>query len=408
MKILVLNGGSSSFKGCLYDITNEPSLKPGQPLWQAKIDCTDNHTADLSVKTASGGQLNHTLEGVQKEHGFELLLDTLWTGAAKVIDSPAGVDIVGHRIVHGGDKYTETSRVTAALKAEVSRLEEFAPLHNHIGLQGIEAVEKLIGDVPQVAVFDTAFHRKMPLKASLYAVPYKWYEEQGIHRYGFHGINHQYCAQRCAEMFGKDLASLRIIVCHLGNGCSLTAVKGGISIDTTMGFTPLEGLVMGTRSGSIDPGILLYLLKHEKYTSQELDKVLNHASGLLGVSDVSGDMRQIMEAIGQGNERASLAFDIFIHSLRHHIGAMLASLEGLDAIVFTGGIGESSAAVRSAACQAFKFLGVEIDDAKNASPILDADVSSGSSGKRVLVIAAQENWAIARQCWQMQAAKSGA
>src|SRR5262249_19210090 len=164
-------------------------------------------------------------------------------------------------------------------------------------------------------VFDTAFHRKMPLKASLYPVPYKWYETQGIHRYGFHGINHQFCAQRCAEMMGKDLSSLRIIVCHLGNGCSLSAVRDGISIDTTMGFTPLEGLMMGTRSGSIDPGVLLYLLKHRKHTAQELDDLLNHSSGLLGVSEFSGDMRQISEAMAQGNQRASLAFDMFIHSL---------------------------------------------------------------------------------------------
>ncbi|MCX7592653.1 MAG: acetate/propionate family kinase, partial [Fischerella sp.] len=238
-----------------------------------------------------------------------------------------------------------------------------------------------------------------PLPAAIYPGPYEWYE-QGIRRYGFHGINHQYCAQRAAQLLGRDLNSLRLITCHLGNGCSLAAVRAGKSIDTTMGFTPLEGLMMGTRSGSVDPGILIYLLR-KGIDVDRLDEILNRSSGLKGISGLSADMRSIQSAITEGNSRAQLAFDMFIHRLRSHIGSMLAVLGGLDAIVFTAGIGENHALTRTAACEAFAFLGLKLDEAKNQASPKDRDIATADSAVRVLVIPAEEDWAIAKESWHL-------
>jgi len=279
------------------------------------------------------------------------------------------------------------------------RLASFAPAHNPANVAGITATQKLLPDVPQVAVFDTAFHSQLPLSAAVYPGPYEWFE-QGIRRYGFHGINHQYCAERTAQLLDKDLKSLRLITCHLGNGCSLAAIKDGRSIDTTMGFTPLEGLMMGSRSGSIDPGILIHLLRQE-IDANRLDEVLNRASGLQGISGLSGDMRQIHSAIAAGNPRAQLAFDMYLHSLGKHIGAMLVTLGGLDALVFTGGVGENQANLRALACEALAFLGMKLDLAKNSQSPVDRDIATADSTVRVLVIQAQEDWAIATECWKL-------
>jgi acetate kinase len=237
------------------------------------------------------------------------------------------------------------------------------------------------------------------MAAAVYPIPYEWFE-RGVRRYGFHGISHQYVSQRAADLLGRDLSSLRLITCHLGNGCSLAAVHQGVCVDTTMGFTPLEGLMMGSRSGSLDPSILIYLLK-QGYDAQQLDDMLNKQSGLKGVSGISGDMRQISQAIESGNSRAQLAFDVYVHRLRWHIGAMLGSLGGLDALVFTAGVGENNAHVRSAACEAFAFLGLKIDEAKNQSSPRDEDIATPDSAIRVLVIQTQEDWAIAQSCWHL-------
>jgi acetate kinase len=250
-------------------------------------------------------------------------------------------------------------------------------------------------------VFDTGFHRTLPPQAFIYPVPYSWYERGGIRRFGFHGINHEYCAHRAANLLHKDLSSLKIVTCHLGNGCSLAAIDRGKSIDTTMGFTPLEGLMMGTRSGSIDPGILIHLVRTGTPKPADLDKILNHDSGLLGISGVSSDMRDVLEAAHKGTERARLAFDIFIHRLQSEIGAMAASLAGFDVLVFTAGIGENSPEVRRAACAKLKFLGIELDDDTNSKVKPDSDISTSGSPVRVLVIRAQEDWAIARECLSM-------
>jgi acetate kinase len=239
----------------------------------------------------------------------------------------------------------------------------------------------------------------MPLPAVVYPVPYEWFE-QGIRRYGFHGISHQYCAHRAAQLLGKDLAALRLVTCHLGNGCSLAAIRDGHSIDTTMGFTPMEGLMMGSRSGSVDPGILLYLQQQKGYPVAQLDSILNKASGLKGIAG-SADMRGILHAMQEGNAQARLAFDMFVHRLRYYIGAMLATLGGLDALVFAGGIGENSADVRAAACASFAFLGLELDLQKNAQSPADQFISAADSAVPVLIVSTQEDWAIAQECWKL-------
>ncbi len=252
----------------------------------------------------------------------------------------------------------------------------------------------------QVAVFDTGFHSRLPEAAAVYPGPFEWLA-QGIRRYGFHGINHQYCAERTAQLLGKDLRSLKLVTCHLGNGCSLAAIRDARSIDTTMGFTPLEGLMMRTRSGSVDPGILTYLMRQGPLTGEELDDLLNTKSGLLGISGVSSDMRQIVTAMKDGHPRAKLAFEIFVHRLQTAIGAMIAALGGIDALVFTAGIGENSPDVRAAACANFGFLGLKLDPAKNTQSPADQEISPSDSGVRVLIVRAQEDWAIARDCWRL-------
>jgi acetate kinase len=300
--------------------------------------------------------------------------------------------------VHGGPKYQEPVLLTPELKSGIAEASAFAPLHNRAELEGMEIIEKRLGAIPQVAVFDTGFHRRMPQAATVYPGPYQWFEN-GIHRYGFHGINHQYCAGRAAQLLRRELNSLKLVTCHLGNGCSLAAIREGHSIDTTMGFTPLEGLMMGTRSGSIDPGILTYLMRENQLQPQEIDDVLNKQSGLLGISGISGDMREILASAKQGRSRAKLAFDIYVHRVRAGIGAMVAVLGGIDALVFTSGVGENSAEVRAAACKGLSFLGLKLDEAGNEQGLPDQDIATPDSAARVLIIRAQEDWAIARECW---------
>lgn len=400
MKILVLNAGSSSQKSCLYQLNDSLPQVPIQPLWEAKIDLS-RHQGVAEIKVKGSAVLEAELPTESRQSVISRVLNTLIEGKTRVIENLAEIDVVGHRVVHGGQEYRESTIVTPEVKTAIACLSNFAPVHNPANLEGIEAITQLLPNVPQVAVFDTAFHSNLPLSTAVYPVPYEWYE-QGIRRYGFHGINHQYCADKTAQLLGKDLKSLRLITCHLGNGCSLAAIAGGISIDTTMGFTPLEGLMMGSRSGSVDPGILIHQLR-QGMNADELDEILNKASGLKGISGVSGDMREIMNQIAAGNSRAQLAFDMYVHRLRSHIGAMLATLGGLDALVFTGGVGENQPQIRAAACAAFEFLGLKLDLDKNNQP-LNQDISTTDSTVRVLVIEAQEDWAIATQCWKLTAA----
>ncbi|MBE9050717.1 acetate kinase [Nostocales cyanobacterium LEGE 11386] len=401
MKVLVLNAGSSSQKSCLYEIADNLPNEPLQPLWEGKVNWTqDRGVAEIEVKTATGAVLQESIYGDSRRAHVAYMLYTLSRGATKVIDQLSEIDVVGHRVVHGGEKYRQSVVITEDVKKAIAHFANLAPAHNPAALEGIEAIEQSLGDVTQVAVFDTGFHATLPDAAAIYPGPYEWVE-QGIRRYGFHGISHQYCSRRAAQILNRDLASLRLISCHLGNGCSLAAIKNGRSIDTTMGFTPLEGLMMGSRSGSIDPGILIYLLRYSNYSVERLDYVLNKASGLRGISGVSSDLPQVIEAIAQGNYRAQLAWDMYVHHLRSGIGSMLATLGGLDALVFTAGIGEKSPGIRQAACEAFGFLGLKIDPAKNQQHPVDQDIATSDSAIRVLVIHTQEDWAIAQQCWQI-------
>jgi acetate kinase len=436
MKILVLNSGSSSLKSSLFDLVAPlPSTAP-EPLWQGEIDWGGGD-ADVKISTASGVKAKSKIKVASREEATRGLLATLWTGTTKVIGSAAEIEMVGHRVVNGGPEHREPALIDAGVEAAITAAVAFAPLHNQAELDGIAVARKVIPGVREVAVFDTGFHRTLPAAAYVYPGPYEWLGK-GIRRYGFHGINHGYIAERAPQILGRDARGLRMVSCHLGNGCSLAAIRDGQSVDTTMGFTPLEGLMMGTRSGSVDPGILTYLAREEKVSGGDLDNLLNKKSGLLGVAGFSGDMREIIEEIkaagagatdavrlaggassgagaesslpidaGDKSARAKLAFDIFVHRLRSEIGAMVASLGGLDVLVFTAGIGENSGDVRGAACEAFGYAGVRLDAAKNIGLAIkddgsaDADIAAADSAVRVLVIAAQEDWVIARDCFRI-------
>jgi acetate kinase len=398
MKVLVLNSGSSSQKSCLYHIGDVLPEEPPSCLWQGKIEW-NGQSARVEVN-AAGRESREEIKISSRVEATSHLLNTLWKGKSRAIGSASEIDAVGHRVVHGGPAFEDPVLITPQVKSAIAGVSAFAPLHNRAELEGMEIIEKLLGSVPQVAVFDTGFHKKMPLAAAVYPGPYEWFTA-GIRRYGFHGINHKYCARRAAQLLRRDLKSLKLITCHLGNGCSLAAIRDGRSVDTTMGFTPLEGLMMGTRSGSVDPGILTYLMRQDQLTGEQLDEILNKKSGLLGISGLSGDMREILAAIKKGNERAKLAFDIYVHRLRAGIGAMMGVLGGVDALVFTGGVGENSSEVRAAACESFGHAGVRLDKKKNAESAAEQDIADAESRVRVLVIRAGEDWEIARDCWKL-------
>lgn len=402
MKILVLNAGSSSQKCGLYDIPGDLPPQPPQPLWSAQIDWTyQPGTAEIKVETAQGKQVETLPFQTERLPVIQTLLNTLWSGTAPVISSATEIDIVGHRVVHGGQNYHDSIQITPEVEAEIDRLAILAPVHNPVNLEGIRAIQAILGtQIPQVAVFDTAFHAQMPDRAATYPIPYALIEK-GIRRYGFHGTSHRYCAHRTAEILERPLSDLRIVNCHLGNGGSLAAIRNGRSVATTMGFTPLDGLMMGTRAGSIDPSILIHLIRKEGYTADKLDQMLNQESGLLGVSGVSNDMRQIDQAIAEGNARAQLALDIYMHDLKAFIGAMIAVLSGTDALVFTAGVGENAPHIRAGACEAFGYMGLKLDLEKNAARPHDQVISTEDSTVKVLVVHTQEDWAIAQDCWQI-------
>ena len=399
MKILVLNSGSSSQKSRLYELSGSLPDSPPAPLWEAKIEWGDKG-ATLKVRTNSGKSSEQKLDKSKRADAVARMLEELVSGETRVLAQLSEIDVVGHRIVNGGREFTKPTVITAKVTAAIEKMAVFAPLHNRAELEGIAQIEKVCGAVRQVAVFDTGFHATLPDEAAVYAGPYEWVE-RGIRKFGFHGINHQYCAGRAAQLLKKNLAELRLVTCHLGNGCSLAAIRGGVSVDTTMGFTPLDGLMMGTRSGSVDPGILTYLMREDRLDGKTLDDLLNAKSGLLGVSGVSSDMREVVGAMKKGNGRAKLAFDIFVHRLRAGIGSMIAALGGIDALVFTAGIGENSAEVRAGACANLDFLGAVIDSGKNLGSPLERDIAADGSKVRVLVLEAQEDWAIARECWKL-------
>lgn len=392
LTVLALNAGSSSLKASIYSFAGgDWPVDPAAPAWQAHASWNSPPTeAQIRILDSQ-----RSFPITSPEDVIEPLLHSI---------GPMKIDMVGHRVVHGGSAFRESTLITPDVKAAIAEAGGLAPAHNRIEIQGMEAVERLLGaNIPQVAVFDTAFHSSLPPAAYVYPGPYSWLAE-GIRRYGFHGISHQYAATRAARLLGRDLASLRVVTCHLGNGCSLAAVRNGVCVDTTMGFTPLEGLMMGMRSGSIDPGILLHLLRHG-YPVDRMEDILNHESGLLGISGVSADMREILKAIKSGNPRAQLAFDIYVHRVRFHIGALLPALGGLDALVFTAGVGENCAPIRGEVCRDMAFLGLKIDERRNESLQGEGDVSATDSKVKILVVKTQEEWQIALECLRLEVSR---
>lgn len=396
MMILVLNAGSSSQKSCLYSLGSTIPATPPKPLWKADIDWTGSEHG--GILTVESNNVEQEFELEAKDTALTVLLNTLIEGETKVLESLNDIELVAHRVVHGGAKYSQATVITAEVKNAIASFIPLAPNHNPAHLEGIRTIEEMLPDMLQVAVFDTAFHTTIPQPAKVYPLPYKYFQ-QGIQRYGFHGISHQYCTERSVQILEQPLESptrFKIVTCHLGNGCSLAAIENGVCIDTTMGFSPLEGLMMGTRCGSIDPQIPIYLMEECGLNIKDVSRILNKESGLLGVSGVSADLRTILGAIADGNTQAQLAFDIYIHRLISSIGAMVASLNGLDVLVFAAGVGENSAIVREKTCEGLTYLGLELDLAKNNAAPVDQNIASKDSKVSVLVIHTQEDWAIAK------------
>jgi acetate kinase len=397
MLVLVVNAGSSSLKYQLIDMTNEQVLARGIA---ERIGASGGRNASLTHEATGKDKIKVKAEMPNHQIAMRLVFDALTDPKTGAIGDVSEISAIGHRVVHGGESFSDSVVINKKVIDTVSRLSELAPLHNPPNLMGIEAAMQLMPDAPQVAVFDTAFHHTIPPHAYMYALPYELYSEHGIRRYGFHGTSHKYVASRARKMLeerGIPRENQRIVTCHLGNGVSSTAVKGGKSVDTSMGLTPVEGLVMGTRCGDIDPAIIPFLEKEMGYTADDIDNLINKKSGLLGVSGISNDMRDIVSNAETGNERAKLALDLFCYRAKKYIGAYAAAMGGLDAIVFTAGIGEHSPSVRAAICDGLQFLGVKIDPEKNAECHCECDVSADETGPRVLVVPTNEELAIARE-----------
>ena len=390
MKVLVINCGSSSLKYQLIDSRSEEVLAAGL-CERIGIDGRMTHTPSSGNTVVKNDPLPN--------HGaaIQAVLSALTDKAHGVISSLGEIGAVGHRLVHGGEKFAASVIINDEVIAEVEACNDLAPLHNPANLIGVRACRQIMPDVPMVGVFDTAFHQTMPPKAYLYGIPHQYYQEHKVRRYGFHGTSHNYVSQRVHHLAELDPDNSRVIVCHLGNGASVTAVKNGKSVDTSMGLTPLEGLIMGTRSGDLDPGVIEYIAKKEHLTLEEVLKVLNKESGVLGLSGVSSDFRDLAEAMEQGNEQAAVAVEAFCYRVAKHIGAYTAALNGVDAIVFTAGIGENAAHIRSMICDYLGFLGITIDEEKNAVRGKETEISTPDSKVSVFVIPTNEELAIARE-----------
>ncbi len=391
MKILVLNCGSSSVKFQFIEALGEEVLAGGLV---EKIGSTG---ALLRYKHGTEKEIREVTEVPNHDSAITLVLSTLMHPRDGVIKAVQDIDGIGHRVVHGGEEFSESVLITPEVRSAIERCCQFAPLHNPHNLKGIDVCDRLVPGKPQVAVFDTAFHQKMPAESFLYAIPYGLYRKLGIRRYGFHGTSHRFVAARAAAELGRPAEELRLITCHLGNGASLAAIRNGCSVDTSMGFTPLEGLMMGTRCGDLDPAVLPYLMERENLPPTAMNALLNKRSGLLGISESSNDMREIIVAMDSGSERHRLAFMMFCHRVKKYLGGYAAVLGGLDAVVFTGGIGENAARVRSEILSGLDFLGVKIDESANQANA--TAISTGST--QVLVIPTNEELAIARDTRQV-------
>lgn len=391
MKILVLNCGSSSIKYKLYNMDNEAVLAQGG------IEKIGLPGSFLKLKLPNGEK--KILEKDIPEHttGVEFIFQVLTDPELGALKSLNELDAVGHRMVHGGEKFNQSVVLTKEVLDAFIACNDLAPLHNPANLKGVDAVSALLPNIPQVGVFDTAFHQTMPAHAYMYAIPYEMYQKYGVRRYGFHGTSHRYVSQRVCEYLGIPAESSRIITCHVGNGGSISAVKDGKCIDTTMGLTPLEGLMMGTRSGDIDGGAVTFIMEKENLTPTEMSNLLNKKSGLAGVSGVSSDMREVGGAAAQGNERCQLALKMYSYRIKKYVGAYAAAMGGVDVILFTGGVGENQSDIREAVCEGLEYMGVELDEEKNNSTRGDeAVISTPGSKVKVCVIPTDEELMIAK------------
>lgn len=391
MKVLVINAGSSSLKYQLIDMTNESVLAKGL--------CDRIGIENSFIKQSRGDEEAVVVNKVLKNHkdAIAAVISALTDDKIGVIKSMTEIAAVGHRIVHGGEKFNSSAVIDEKVMDAVRECIDIAPLHNPPNIVGIEACQQIMPDVPMVAVFDTTFHSTMPDYAYMYALPYELYEKYGLRKYGFHGTSHKYVAERTAELLGKPLSDLKIITCHLGNGSSISAVYRGKSIDTSMGFTPLQGLAMGTRSGTIDPEVVTYLMEKEDLTVKGISTLLNKKSGVLGVSGVSSDFRDLHTAADEGNKRAQLALDIFAYGVKKFIGEYIAVMNGVDAIVFTAGIGENNSTIRKQILDNMDFFGIKIDPEKNKIRGQEIDISTPDATVRTLVVPTNEELAIARE-----------
>ncbi len=391
MKILVINAGSSSLKYQLIDMETEAVLAKGL-CERIGIDGHLKHTPLVEGKAV----FNEDVAMPTHSEAIAAVIDKLTSPQYGVVNSMKEIDAVGHRVVHGGEKFASSVRITDDVMKAIEECIPFAPLHNPANITGIKACQAVMGDVPMVAVFDTAFHQTMPGKAFMYALPYQYYLSNGVRRYGFHGTSHRYVSARCAELMGKPIEELKIVSCHMGNGSSLAAIDHGKCVDTSMGFTPLVGLPMGTRCGDLDAGVIQYLMNKYGYSIDEMLNILNKKSGVLGVSGVSSDFRDLDKAAAEGNERAKLALDMFHYWVAKVAGSYVAAMNGVDAIVYTAGVGENSSATRAAISEYFGYLGVKIDPVANSKRGEDIEISTPDSKVKVFVIPTNEELVIAR------------
>lgn len=390
MKILVLNCGSSSIKYKLFEMDSKSVLAQGGI---EKIGLKDSF---LKFTMPNGEKVQLDREIPEHTAGIEFILETLTDKQYGCIQSLDEINAVGHRLVHGGEKFNKSVLITEEVIDKVKECSDIAPLHNPANLKGVAAVTKILPEVPQVGVFDTAFHQTMPDYAYMYALPYELYEKYGIRRYGFHGTSHRYVSKRVCEILGTDYNNSKIITAHIGNGGSITAVENGQSIDTSMGMTPVEGLMMGTRVGDLDLGVVTYLMEKEHMSIQDFSTLINKKSGLAGVSGVSSDMRDIENAVNAGNQRADLARKMFIYRVRKYIGSYVAAMNGVDTLVFTGGIGENDAYVRSEVCKGLTYLGIEINEELNSKTRgKEVVISTPASKVKVVVVPTDEEYMIA-------------
>ncbi len=400
MKILVINAGSSSLKYQLIDMEGEKILAKGL-CERIGIDGHLKHSPLIGGKP----KFDENISLPSHSEAIAAVIDKLTSAEYGVVSSMTEINAVGHRVVHGGERFSSSVLITDEVLKGIADCSPFAPLHNPANITGIEACKKVMGDVPQVAVFDTAFHQTMPSKAFIYAIPYEYYENDNVRRYGFHGTSHRYVSGRAAEILGTPVEKLKLISCHMGNGSSVCAINGGKSVDTSMGFSPLVGLPMGTRSGQMDMGAVQFIMHKHNLSIDEMLNILNKKSGVLGVSGVSSDFRDLDEAAAKGNKRAALALDIFNYWVAKTIGGYVAAMNGVDAIIFTAGIGENSKSTRAAICEYLGYLGCKVDDEANSKRGEDIIISTADSKVKLMVIPTDEELVIARDTKEIVANK---